>query len=60
MVCLSIGYPDLDKQIEIIKSRRYDNPIDKIKVVASKENVIEVQNYLSSVRISDKIYCLIM
>ena len=41
MVCLSIGYPDLDKQIEIIKSRRYDNPIDKIKVVASKENVIK-------------------
>lgn len=55
MVCLSIGYPDLDKQIEIIKSRRYDNPIDKIKVVASKENVIEVQNYLSSVRISDDV-----
>ena len=46
MVCLSI---------EIIKSRRYDNPIDKIKVVASKENVIEVQNYLSSVRISDDV-----
>ena len=45
----------LDKQIEIIKSRRYDNPIDKIKVVASKENVIEVQNYLSSVRISDDV-----
>ena len=55
MICLSIGYPNLEKQIEIIKSRRYDNPIERIKEVASKENVIEVQNYLSSVRISDDV-----
>ena len=55
MICLSIGYPNLEKQIEIIKSRRYDNPIERIEEVASKENVIEVQNYLSSVRISDDV-----
>lgn len=55
MICLSIGYPELEKQIEIIKSRRYENPIDKIKAVASKENVIDVQNYLSSVRIQDNL-----
>ena len=55
MICLSIGYPNLEKQIEIIKSRRYDNPIERIKEVASKENVIEVQNYLSSVRICDDV-----
>lgn len=53
MISLSIGYPELEKQIEIIKSRRYENPIDKIQAVASKENVIDVQNYLSSVRIQD-------
>ena len=46
MICLSIGYPNLEKQIEIIKSRRYDNPIERIEEVASKENVIEVQNYI--------------
>ena len=43
MICLSIGYPNLEKQIEIIKSRRYDNPIERIEEVASKENVIEVK-----------------
>ena len=53
MISLSIGYPELEKQIEIIKSRRYENPIDKVQAVASKENVIDVQNYLSSVRIQD-------
>lgn len=53
MISLSIGYPELEKQIEIIKSRRYENPLDKIKAVASKENVVDVQNYLSSVRIQD-------
>lgn len=53
MISLSIGCPELEKQIEIIKSRRYENPIDKIQAVASKENVIDVQNYLSSVRIQD-------
>lgn len=53
MISLSIGYPELEKQIEIIKSRRYDNPLDKIKAVASKENVVDVQNYLSSVRVQD-------
>lgn len=53
MISLSIGYPELEKQIEIIKSRRYENPIDKVQAVASKENVMDVQNYLSSVRIQD-------
>ena len=52
---LAKGIVNLEKQIEIIKSRRYDNPIERIEEVASKENVIEVQNYLSSVRISDDV-----
>ena len=31
MVCLSIGYPSLENQMNIIRAQRYSNPLDSIK-----------------------------
>ena len=55
MVCLSIGYPTLESQMQIITAQRYHNPLLDIKPVTNAQNVLEVQNYLSSVEIKDSV-----
>ena len=55
MVCLSIGYPTLENQMKIINAQRYNNPIEDIHTVARAQNLLEVQNYLTSVRMADSV-----
>lgn len=49
MVSLSIGYPSLEDQMKIISAQRYITPLDELHAVTTAKNVIEVQNFLSSV-----------
>ena len=55
MVCLSIGYPSLENQMKIINAQRYHNPLQDVKTVASAQNVLEVQNYLTSIKVKDTV-----
>ena len=55
MVSLSIGYPTLENQMKIIRAQRYSNPLLDLKAVTDPHNIIEVQNYLTSVKISDPV-----
>ena len=55
MVCLSIGYPSLENQMRIINAQRYQNPLEDLKPVTTAQNVLEVQNYLTSVRMTDAV-----
>ena len=55
MVCLSIGYPTLENQMKILNTQRYHNPLEDLHVITSAQNVLEVQNYLSSVRVADTV-----
>ena len=55
MVKLSIGFPSSEDQLKIIKSRRYMNPLESIQSVVTKQNIKEIQNYLTSIKISDEV-----
>ena len=55
MVKLSIGYPTLDDQMDILKQRRYTNPLDKVTCIMSKDDIFETRNYLSSINMQDNI-----
>lgn len=55
MVCLSIGYPDFKDQMRIIKTKEQDNPLHLLKPVVTPQNILDVQNYLSAVRIADPV-----
>ena len=55
MVRLSIGYPTMEDQIRILKARRFTNPLDEIQVAASRDSIVDIQNYLASVEVSDGI-----
>ena len=55
MVSLSIGYPTLENQMKIIRVQRYSNPLLDLKAVTDPHNILEVQNYLTSVKMADPV-----
>lgn len=55
MVSLSIGYPSLENQMKIINAQRYNNPLDDLREVTNAQNILEIQEYLSSVRMADSV-----
>lgn len=55
MTCLKIGYPSVEDQMRIINVQRYANPLMSLKSVISADNIIEIQNYLNSVKVSDDV-----
>ena len=55
MVRLSIGYPTLENQIKILTAQRYHNPLQDLRPVTTAQNVLEVQEYLSSVRVEENV-----
>lgn len=55
MVRLSIGYPSTEAQINILKTHKYTNNMRNVKQVTSRDGILEVQNYITSIKISDEI-----
>lgn len=55
MICRSIGYPSLENQMRIINAQRYSNPLSDVRPVTNAQNLLEVQNYLTSVRVADSV-----
>ena len=55
MVCLSIGYPSRETQMQVIRARRYADPLEQIEQVCTAEAIHDVQGYLSTVYINDEV-----
>lgn len=55
MICLSIGYPSLENQIRIINTYKNNSLLDDLSVVTNAENILEIQKYLSSMKVSDSV-----
>ena len=55
MVCLSIGYPTLENQMKIINVQRYQNPLNDLTAVTTPQTILEVQEYLAAVLLSDPV-----
>ncbi len=55
MVRLSIGYPSTADQMDIIKARRYENPLDSVRPMITRDDLLAVQNYLDSITVSDAV-----
>lgn len=55
MVKLSIGYPDSAEQVEILRRHQASDPIDALNSITDKDSIIEIQNYLGSIKIADDI-----
>ncbi len=55
MVRLSMGYPDLDNQVDIIKSRQTENPLNNIRPAVSKEDLLTLRTQVQAVFVADDV-----
>lgn len=56
MVRLTMGYPSLEDEIEILKRKSQENPLDIIRSVCKPQDIIELQKQVDQVYVDDKIY----
>ena len=56
MVKVSMGYPDVDSEYEILKSKQNRNPLESVNEVASAEDIVEMQQFAEQVFVSDANY----
>ncbi len=59
MIKLTMGYPDIQSEINIIRSRQSANPLDSVRRVTNAEELIKMQEVAESVYIDDKVYMYI-
>lgn len=56
MIKLSMGYPEFNAQIEILKNREKEDPLDVVKEILSIEEVIEMKKEAKEIYVDNKIY----
>ena len=55
MIRLSIGYPNTEDQIRILDEKRSQNTMEDVRAVVTRDMVLEVQNYLSTIRMTQAV-----
>lgn len=55
LVRLSIGYPDYDAQMELLRDRQLGNPLDGVECVLSKSDVERMQRQVTQVTTKDAV-----
>lgn len=58
MICVSMGYPELKDEVEILKGKSTSS-ITEVKPILSKEQLMEMKNEVEAIHISDKLYAYI-
>lgn len=56
MIRLTIGYPDIRSEVSLLKDRQRINPLDLLKPVAYKKDLLHMQEMVEEVYIHDSIY----
>lgn len=59
MLRLSIGYPNLEQEVEILKQTEGTRPVDSLNPVISLDEVMQMQAQAASVYVADEIYTYI-
>ena len=55
MIRLSIGYPERDSQVQILKKRRGIGDLDQVQAKMNRDDIREIQGYLYSINMIDEI-----
>lgn len=56
MIKLTMGYPDVQSEINILKGKQKNNPIDLLNKTVTREELISMQETVEQVFIHDSIY----
>jgi len=52
---ISVGYPDRQNELHVLKTHQTSRPIDALQPVLSAEQIVEIQRAVSAVRVDDSI-----
>lgn len=55
MLCISIGYPELDIERQILASHRSGQPVDKLEPVLDVEQLLELQQQVREAQVSESL-----
>ncbi len=56
MICIRMGYPTVEEEVEILKRRQNGNLVDIVENVTCSENIMEMQKEVSRIYVHDVIY----
>ena len=56
MIKMSMGYPDINGEIQMLKDRNGENPMNNVNAVATAEDIVKFQNAVDKVYKNDAIY----
>lgn len=56
MVKLSMGYPDIESEVEIMINRQNMNPLDLVEEVVNAKELLEMQNEVAAIHMDKAIY----
>ena len=56
MIKISMGYPDFESQISILRDRHRENPLDKIQAVVNIDELQQLIREAAAVQVMDSIY----
>jgi len=59
LVRLSIGYPDFDSQLDMIRDRQTGNPVDTLRQITAREQVLAMQQATRRVTVKDSLLAYI-
>lgn len=55
MIKTSIGYPDFDSQVEILRDRQMAQPLDEVSAIMSREDLIKMQQEVKQVHVAEEV-----
>lgn len=56
LIRTSMGYPDMKSQIEIMKERHHENPLDKVVPITNKETLNKLISEVQNTFVADDVY----
>lgn len=56
LICISMGYPAVEDEIVMLKSRHNEEPLDNVKAVISGGELMEMQDIVENIFIHDSVY----
>lgn len=58
MICMSMGYPQINHEMEILKGKSFAN-IDQVNAVLTKEELMDIKKQSEGIYVDDRIYAYI-
>jgi len=55
MIRISLGYPTMEEEMRLIKERQENNPLDSVREIISKKELVAMQEQVRQIHVDDKV-----